>query len=62
MPQAGEQLIDWRRQQVPGLIGLSGALLVGFNQTILGFLLIVVALLYSAYGSDAAMKNKSDIY
>ncbi|MFH0971455.1 MAG: hypothetical protein V1835_02705 [Candidatus Micrarchaeota archaeon] len=55
-------LVDWRRQQVPALIGLSGALLVGFNNTAAGFVLITAALLYAGYNSDAAMRDKTDSY
>lgn len=62
MAEDGERLIDWKKQRIPGLIGLAGALLVAFNNTVLGFLLIVAALLYGAYNSDAAMRDKPGVY
>ncbi|MFH1257673.1 MAG: hypothetical protein ABIG96_02565 [Candidatus Micrarchaeota archaeon] len=53
-----EGVVDWRRQQVPGLMGLAGALMVAFNYMVPGFLLIVAALLYAGYKGDASMKDK----
>ncbi len=53
---------DWQKQRGPVMLGLAGAVLVGLEMTAPGFILIVGALLYAAYTSDAAMKKKQEFY
>lgn len=53
-----EGLIDWRKQRIPIGLGLAGFILVAFNFIMPGLLLLVVAVLFGAYNSDASMENK----
>lgn len=40
------------------MVGLIGLILVALDNMILGFLMLVVALLFGAYNSDASMEGK----
>jgi hypothetical protein len=53
------KVFDWKKQQVPILMSLSGALLVAFDYTTIGFLLVVLALVYAGVRGDASMKDKN---
>ena len=53
-----EAIIDWNKQRIPILLGLSGIVLVALNSLIFGFLMIVSALLYGAYNSDSSIEHK----
>ncbi len=57
-----EGLIEWKAHRVPALLGILGALFVALNSIAFGFLLIVIALVYGGYLSDASMGKKEGIY